>query len=110
MPISLASLSLGLLFGFSCYLVHKCFQSYIKIFKRCCCDEDFLVKIPYSFMFLSTFLKFDHSKYNCCYIPLEPEFCVDFDFPGFKSLMITHKKYKLPKHSHWLSNELFAYC
>ena len=53
---------------------------------------DFLVKIPSFFMFLRKFLKFDHSKYKGCYIPLEPEFCLDSDFPGFRSLITTHKK------------------
>ena len=31
-------------------------------------------------MFLWKFLKFDYSKYKGCYIPLEPDLYVDFDF------------------------------
>ena len=32
------------------------------------------------FIFLWKFLKFDHSKYKGCYVPLELEFNIDFDF------------------------------
>ena len=82
-----------LLFSLSCYFVHICFQGYLKIFKHCCCCyEDFFVKIPYFSMFLWKFVKFDHSKYRGCYIPLKPEFYVDFDFPVPKSLLINAPK------------------
>ena len=46
-------------------------------------------------MSLWKFQKLDHSKYKECYILFEPELCVDSDFAGFKSFMITQKKYKL---------------
>ena len=59
-------------------------------------------------MFLWKFLKLDHSKYGGCYIPLEPDFYEDFDFPGSKSLMITQKKYISPQNIHigWILNFL----
>ena len=91
-----------LLFSFSCYLTEIYFQSYLKIFRHCCSYIDFLLKISDLFMSLWKFQKLDHSKYRECYILFEPELCVDSDFPGFKSFMITPKKYKLPKHSSWL--------
>ena len=54
-----------LLFNFSCYLVHMYFQSYLKIFKHCCCCYvDALPKIPYLFMFLGKFQKFDQTKFK----------------------------------------------
>ena len=71
------------------------------------CSTVFSGFMHYFFLFFSH--KAYHSKYNSCYIPLEPGFCLDSDFLGFKSLMITHKKYNLPKHSHRLRTELIKF-
>ena len=71
------------------------------------CSTVFSVFMHYFFLFFLH--KTYHSKYNSCYIPLEPGFCLDSDFLGFKSLMITHKKYNLPKHSHRLRSELIKF-
>ena len=101
MPMSLSQFIIWivrLLFSFSCYLGHIHFQSYFTIFKHCCCCfEDFLVKIPCNLILFVFFalLNFDHTAYKGCYMPLEPVFYVDFDFSGFKSLMVSQKKKSL---------------
>ena len=74
------------------------------------CSTVFSVFMHYFFLFFRIKRITQNIKYKySCYIPLEPGFCLDSDFLGFKSLIITHKKYNLPKHSHRLRTELIKF-